>query len=80
MIVVSPLNALMMDQIGKLKRYLNVGVLSTPQAHRAQQIIFAHPEALIDDKFVFKSLLKSKAYQHRVKAIVVDEAHLVEEW
>ena len=43
------------------------------------KIIFAHPEALLEDKKVFQNV-KSKAYQDSVKAIVIDEAHLVEEW
>ncbi|CAB3990681.1 Hypothetical predicted protein [Paramuricea clavata] len=40
----------------------------------------AHPEALSEDKKFFQNILKSKSYQDSVKAIVIDEAHLVEEW
>ena len=42
--------------------------------------MFAHPEALLDDKKIFQNIFKSKVYQTSVKAIVVDEAHLVEKW
>jgi superfamily II DNA helicase RecQ len=37
-------------------------------------------KALLEDKKVFQNILKSKVYQASVKAIVIDEAHLVEEW
>ena len=43
------------------------------------KIVFAHPEALLEDNKIFPHL-KSKPYQDSVKAIVIDEAHLVEEW
>ena len=39
------------------------------------QLIFAHPEALVGNKNVIK-LLKTA----ELKAIVVDEAHLVVDW
>ena len=44
------------------------------------QILFATPEILIENKNVFNDVLKSKTYKDRIKAIVVDEAHLVVEW
>ena len=44
------------------------------------QILFAHPEIFIESKKVFNNVLKSKIYKERIKAIVVDEAHLVVEW
>ena len=43
------------------------------------QLIYAHPEALVENKEVMK-LLKTTEFQRRVPAIVVDEAHLVVEW
>ena len=92
-IVISPLNALMVDQITKLKRHMDVSVLKVNvetkhsdivsiyhQIARPSQIIFAHPEALLEDKKIFQKILKSRAYQDSVKAVVIDEAHLVEEW
>ena len=99
-IVVSPLNALMQDQISKLKGYLNVRILKDPRYRVDQkaeetgsfktttidqfkvppQILFPHPEVLIENKKVVTEVLKIKAYRERVKAIVIDEAHLVVEW
>jgi superfamily II DNA helicase RecQ len=92
-ILISPLNALMVDQISKLRQHMDVSVLKDSrkamqsdmacvynQIVRPSQIIFAHPEALLENRNIFQNILKSKAYQDSVKAIVVDEAHLVEEW
>lgn len=93
-IVVSPLNAIVVDQISKLKEHLDVRVLKSndrtdasddgsriyDQLKEPSQIIFAHPEVLIEDKKIFGGILKSNEYQERVKAIVIDEAHLVSEW
>ena len=83
MIVISPLNALMVDQIAKLKEHMDVSVLKAirPEAKYGSntdmqidvgsvydeiacpsKIIFAHPEALLEDKKVFQNVLKSKAY------------------
>ena len=42
-------------------------------------LIFAHPEVLVDNKKVLK-ILKSPQFKEKVKAIVVDEAHLVIDW
>ena len=91
-LVISPLNALMVDQISKLKELLNVSVIKASreqttctvslydQLTQPSKIIFAHPEALLEDKIVFQTILKSKEFQYHLKAIVVDEAHLVIEW
>ena len=94
--MVSPLNALMQDQINKLRGHLNVRILKDHRYSVGQkvdgstmteqlkvvppQILFAHPEILIENKKVFNDVLKSKTYKDRIKAIVVDEAHLVVEW
>ena len=43
------------------------------------RIIFVHPEALVGNKNVIK-LLKSAEFKNRMKASVVDEAHLVVDW
>ena len=42
-------------------------------------LIFAHPVVLVDNKKVLK-ILKSPQFKEKVKAIVVDEAHLVIDW
>ena len=95
-IVISPLNALMRDQIVKLKEGgLNVCVLKGDRVastdgdgddevsvpvetlvNTTHDLIFAHPEVLVDNKKVLK-ILKSPQFKEKVKAIVVDEAHLV---
>ena len=68
-IVVSPLNAIMVDQINKLKEHFDVRVLKSnnrverqrtdddghshalyDQLEEPSQIMFAHPEVLIEDK------------------------------
>ena len=41
------------------------------------RILFADPEILIENKKVFNDVLKSKIYKDRIKAIVLDEAHLL---
>lgn len=40
---------------------------------------FANPEVVVDNKKVAK-VLKSPAFKHKLRAIVVDEAHLVIHW
>ena len=97
-IVISPLNALMCDQIVKLKEGgLNICMLkgdrvASTDANGDEEVsvdvpveilvnttfdlIFAHPEVLIDNKKVLK-ILKSPQFKEKVKAIVMDEAHLV---
>ena len=98
--VVSPLNALIRDQVTKLRESglkacilkadrvsLDGGdddgervCLSEPLENLKNfQLIYAHPEALVENKEVMK-LLKTTEFQRRVRAIVVDEAHLVVEW
>ena len=90
-LVISPLNALMIDQITKLKDHVNVSIMKAVHVdeskdeplymdNNSSKIIFAHAEALLEDKKVFQHLLKSKKYKDNLKAIVIDEAHLVTEW
>ena len=76
--VISPLNALMVDQIAKLKEHMDVSVLKATRREAKygsstdimqidvgsvydeiacpSGIIFAHPEALLEDKKVFQSV------------------------
>ena len=86
-IVILPLNALMVDQIAKLKEHMDVSVLKTTRREAKydsntdmqidvgsvyeeiacrSKIIFAQPEALLEDKKVFQNVLKSKEYQDSV--------------
>ena len=88
-IVVSPLNALMKDQISKLSnlgamvldgtKTTNDMALSLASKGKLQ-LVFSHPEHLIDNKIVKSTVLKSQTFQRNVKSLVIDEAHLVEEW
>ena len=82
-VVVSPLNALMQDQVEKLMAYTNVCVMkantdladSSSDLRQSAQIIFAHPEV-----FVQSQVMRDKTLQKSVRAVVIDEAHLGEEW
>ena len=75
-IIISPLNVLMIDQISKLKSHMEVSVLKAnrraksntnstepekgsiyDQISRPSQIIFAHPEALLEDTKIFHILI-----------------------
>ena len=86
-IVNSPLNALMRDQIGKLD-YLGAIILNGAKStnHLATslaregklQLIFSHPELLLENNT--KAMLKTTNFQRNVRCIVVDEAHLVDDW
>ena len=99
-IVISPLNALICDQIVKMRESglsvcvlrgdrvdtedggddeisLEVPVEMLTSAHF--DLIFTHPEVLVDNKKVSK-LLKTTSFKEKIKAIVVDEAHLVIDW
>ena len=86
-IVVSPLNALMRDQIGKLDHLGTIILDGTKSTnHLAMslvtdgklQLIFSHPEILLENNT--KTMLKTTIFQRNVRCIVVDEAHLVDDW
>ena len=90
-LVVSPLSALMRDQLKKLEAFLNVCILQSAVEDEGEQkvtipknvnkcsLVFAHPEVFVNDKSVAK-MLKRKEFNRRVQAIVVDEAHLTQQW
>ena len=90
-IVVSPLNALMRDQVQKLEEFVNVCVLQSivedegghkvavPKDLKKCSLVFGHPEVFVDCRNVAK-VLKDKDLQERVQAIVIDEAHLTLQW
>ena len=42
------------------------------------QLIFSHPELLLENNT--KATLKTTNFQRNVRCIVVDEAHLVDDW
>ena len=99
-IVISPLNALIKDQVTKLRETglracilkadraasdcqdtEKVSVSSSEQLENLTnfQLLYAHPEALVESRQVLK-LLKKEEFQNRIRAIVVDETHLVVDW
>ena len=94
-IVVSPLNALIDDQINKLK---SAGVNCTSLRVRGDEVdsafeekiledlqagkfelIFTHPEVLVSNRQC-RDLFLSAYYQKNVRAVVFDEAHCIIEW
>ena len=101
-IVISPLNALIKDQVTKLRETglracilkadrvasdcqdieeFEVSISSSEELENLAnfQLLYAHPEALVESRQVLK-LLKKEEFQNRIRAIVVDEAHLVVDW
>ena len=79
-LVVSPLSARMRDQLRKLEAFLNICILqSAVEDVNKYSLVFALPEVFVDDKNVAK-MLKRKEFNKKVQAIVVDEAHLVQQW
>ena len=74
--MVSPLNALIEDQLTKLRGYVRVENLK--DLKEPPQILLAHPELLLENRSVLINLLRSKMYKKRIKAIVVDEAQIVD--
>ena len=76
-IVVSPLNALIRDQLQKLKGCVNVCVLQSAVEDEEQKVtvpkdvnkfslLFGHPEVFVDNKTVAK-MLKGEEFQRRVR-------------
>ena len=100
-IVVSPLNALINNQISRLGLSgIRASVLGVKMSQDEEfdsfdcdlrlcdeeklraghyHIIFAHPESFISCKYG-RELLQSQAYQEKISAIVIDEAHCILEW
>ena len=79
-IVVSPLNALIRDQLQKLKGCVNVCVLQSTVEDEEQKVtvpkdvnkcsvLFGHSEVFVGNKTVVK-MLKGEEFQRRVRAIV----------
>jgi ATP-dependent DNA helicase RecQ len=95
-IVVSPLNALMHDQVSKLKESITVSIVKnkydtcdsceTGASYDLKEIISNMPRIIFAHPESLVSdkralkLLKAKKCQTCVSAIVVDEAHLVIDW
>ncbi|MEM7725461.1 MAG: DNA helicase RecQ [Cyanobacteria bacterium P01_A01_bin.45] len=90
-VVVSPLIALMQDQVDSLRKngisatFLNSSLNSYQQRSREQYILggkvkllYVSPERLMSDRFLpFLDLVREKI---GISAFVIDEAHCVSEW
>lgn len=84
-LVVSPLNAIISDQIEKLKeRGVGVTVLKegdqfvNPSIDDTVNFVHGHAEAFVGNESV-RTLLRS-SFRDRVKAVVIDEAHFIVQW
>lgn len=84
-LVVSPLNAIISDQIEKLKeRGVGVTVLKegdqfvNPSIDDTVKFVYGHAEAFVGNESV-RTLLRS-SFRDRVKAVVIDEAHFIVQW
>ena len=53
--------------------------VTVPKDVNKCSLLFGHPELFVDNKTVAK-MLKGEEFQRRVRAIVIDEAHLVLQW
>ena len=90
-IVVSPLLALMKDQVESLRRrgvsaaYVASGGDAACEEMKAgvvkgkYQLVFISPEQLIENKR-FRCMCQEECYQNRLIALVIDEAHCVKKW
>jgi BioD-like phosphotransacetylase family protein len=73
----------MIDQISKLKDHVNVSIMKAVQVDESRDTMCSLDESLYTDtgpKIIFahaEALLEDKKYTDNLKAIVVDEAHLV---
>ena len=89
-LVVSPLVALMIDQVRCLKSRgvkcsiltLSVAVpneyLASVQSLSSDSLLFCAPEALVLDRW--RGYLDNRAISDRIVAVVVDEAHCIPTW
>ena len=85
-IVLSPLNALMEDQVSKFSsRGLQAAFVSGEEEKQSRilsgsvQLVYFSPEALISIPF-WRELFKAPYYRNNIICLAIDEAHLVEKW
>ena len=87
-VVVSPLIALMMDQVrAMLERRLSMVYVWDCNDEKAvavvcngqYQLVFMSPDALLTDK-QWRTTLLSEVYNECLVALVVDEVHCVKKW
>ena len=87
--VVTPLISLMLDQRSKfiLRGIITEFVGDAQTNERALeavlngqvQLVYISPESLLNNHR-YRSMLKSRAYQERMIALAIDEAHCVKFW
>ena len=85
-VVVSPLLALMNDQISKFEqrglKCLLLGknqVYNTGVVHGEYQLLYLTPECLLQE-LSLRELFRSTVYNENLVAFVVDEAHCIDAW
>ena len=84
-LVVSPLMALMKDQVANLKArgvkavYVGEKCDMDRVYEGSYPIVFISPEALLTDS-KWRDVLVSEVYQRHLMVVVVDEAHCVKKW
>jgi len=86
-IVVSPLIALMKDQVRQMTernvKAVYVGEIDdateTEVCEGQFQLVYLSPEALLTNS-TWRDMLQSPVYQSNLVALVVDEAHCVKKW
>ena len=88
-IVVSPLNALMLDQVTKFtSKGMKAAFVGSGQEERAvydsvlngdMQLVYFSPESPLTVP-CWREMLKSSCYKENMVCLAVDEAHLVEKW
>ena len=84
-LIVSPLIALMKDQVERLKGKGVKAVYGGDQCEMElvfeghYQILFLSPESLLTNN-KWRDVLMSDVYQQNLVAVVVDEAHCVKKW
>ncbi len=89
-VVISPLIALMVDQVHSLRRTdvqsaivafgngIDLKLLATEKDVSACSFLFCTPEALVGSKW--RDTLESSAISKRIVVVAVDEAHCVSKW
>lgn len=88
-VVVSPLKALMMDQVqtfstkGVKAAYLGVEDIEGSTGDQVEKgeisLVFTSPESMITG-CRWREMFRSAVYQENLVAVVVDEAHCVDKW
>lgn len=88
-LVISPLQALMLDQLKKLEElHISATVVGECQPVKSvaddisagkYSIVFSSPEAVLSPGLWRRSLTRG-VFHRRMKAVIIDEAHCITEW